>query len=63
MCHDINPLGTTFHLKELDRRALALRKASNPDPDRGRSFRMHSDLTSALLTIIAFFRNHAGSPI
>ena len=25
MCHDINPLGTTMHLRELDRRAARCR--------------------------------------
>ncbi len=26
MCHDVNPLGTTMHLKELDRQAAGSRR-------------------------------------
>ena len=33
MCHDINPLGTTMHLRELDRQAARLRASAIPAPD------------------------------
>ena len=57
MCHDINPLGTVMHLRELDRQAekrlVSVSASSEPGPRAGQQGRLSIDWRAiAMLTKI-----------
>ena len=56
MCHDINPLGTVMHLRELDRQAekrlLSISASSEASPRAGQHGRFSIDSAVAMLTKI-----------